>query len=141
MGDTCGGCLYHKFPYEAKPPILIDGSYKPINFKSKEDVWNIIDLLIKEVNDVNEKGKEFDVVQSINAQLPFFTCVNHIFDKDIQKDIQRYIYCTSVNVPPYKGEYNKQPARWVDTFWIIKKTFAKKEKMEISKVKNKGKNG
>ena len=141
MGDTCGGCLYHKFPYEATPPIIIDGKYKPITFTSKEDVWDIIDLLIREVNETNEKGKEFDVVQSINAQLPFFTCVNHLLETEIQKDIQRYIYCTSVNVAPYDGNYNEQPARWVDSFWGIKRAFAKKEKKEISKMKNKGKNG
>ena len=60
-----------------------------MTFTSKEDVWNVIDLLIEEVNEQNEKGKEFDVAKSIYSQLPFFCCINVVFDKEIQKDIQR----------------------------------------------------
>ena len=71
------------------------------------------------------------MAQSINAQLPFFTCKNIIFDKDIQKDIQRYVYCTDNNVPPYKGAYDDQPALWVDRYFLIKKAFAKRESKVI----------
>jgi hypothetical protein len=103
-------------------------------------VWEIIDLLIEEVHENNKKGKEFDVAQSINAQLPFFTCKNIIFDKDTQKDIQRYVYCTDNNVPPYKGAYDDQPALWVDKYFAIKEAFAKREKTMINKSKPKEKN-
>ena len=128
MGDSCGGCPYHKFPYKAQLPIFVNGERPLREFKSDKDVWDVIDLLIEEVHEGNKKGKEFDVAQSIYSQLPFFCCRNIIFDKDIQKDIQRYIYCKDNNVPPYKGDYNEQPALWVDRYFIIKSAFAKKEK-------------
>ena len=134
----CGGCPYHEFPYEAEPPVLINGKREIRTFKSKKDVWEIIDLLIEEVNENNKKGKEFDMAQSINAQLPFFTCRNVVHDKNIQRDIQRYIYCKDNNVPPYEGGYNKQPALWVDRYFIIKSAFAKMEKAQINKVKKDG---
>ena len=98
-------------------------------------MWKIIDLLIEEVHENNKKGKEFDVAQSINAQLPFFCCRNVIFDIEIQKDIKRYIYCTNNNVPPYQGDYDNQPALWVDRYFTIKKALAKKEKASIEKTK------
>ena len=106
-----------------------------MTFTSKEDVWNVIDLLIEEVNEQNKKGKEFDMAQSINAQLPFFTCRNILLENEIQKDIQRYIYCKDNNVPPYEGGYDKQPALWVDRYFIIKKALAKREQASIEKTK------
>ena len=135
MVDSCGGCPYHEFPYEATPPILIDGKREIITFTSEEDVWNVIDLLIEEVNEQNREGKEFDVAQSIYSQLPFFTCRNIVFDREIQRDIERYIYCTNNNVPPYEGSYNNQPALWVDRFFYIKSALAKKENQTINKQK------
>ena len=117
------------------PPLLIDGKRKVLTFKSIDDVWDIIDLLIEEVYENNKKGKEFDVAQSINAQLPFFSCRNFFIDNEIQKDIQRYIYCKDNNVPPYEGSYDNQPALWVETYFIIKSAFAKKEKSMIDKNK------
>ena len=115
--------------------MLVKGVKESRTFTCKEDVWNVIDLLIEEVHEYNEKGKEFDVVQSVYAQLPFFTCVNMVIDADIQKDIQRYLYCNETNVPPYKGSYDEQPALWVETYFIIKKALAKKEKAAIDKTK------
>ena len=62
-------------------------------FKNEDDVWNVIDRLIKETEVLNEeKGKSFDLARSINAQLPFFTCKNHLFDKNIQKDPNKEIH-------------------------------------------------
>ncbi len=135
MGQVCGGCPYHQFPYKAQPPILIDGKRDFITFTCKEDVWNVIDLLIEEVHENNKKGKEFDVSQSINAQLPFFTCRNHLSDIDIQKDINRYIYCSEFNIPPYKGSYGEQPSLWSQKAFVIKNAIAKKEKNLIEKTK------
>lgn len=135
MGQACGGCSYHQFPYKAQPPILIDGKRDFITFTCKEDVWNVIDLLIEEVHENNKKGKEFDVSQSINAQLPFFTCRNHLSDIDIQKDINRYIYCSEFNIPPYKGSYGEQPSLWSQKAFVIKNAIAKKEKNLIEKTK------
>ena len=116
-------------------PIIQDGNREVVTFTSKEDVWNVIDLLIKEINENNQKGREFDMAESINAQLPFFCCRNIIFEKEIQRDIQRYIYCKDNNVPPYAGAYGDQPALWVETYFLIKSAFAKKEKSVIDKSK------
>jgi len=135
LGQVCGGCPYHQFPYKAQPPILIDGKRDFVTFTCKEDVWNVIDLLIKEVHENNEKGKEFDISQSINAQLPFFTCRNHLLDMNIQKDINRYIYCSDFNTPPFKGSYGEQPSLWTQKAFVIKNAIAKKEKNLIEKTK------
>ena len=112
-----------------------------MTFSCKEDVWNIIDLLIKEVHETNEKGKEFDTAKSINAQLPFFTCRNIFIDKDIQKDIRRYVYCKDLGVSPYKGSFDEHPAVWIDKYFLIKQSFAKTEKRQIAESKRKNKNG
>ena len=135
MGETCGGCHYHKFPYKAQIPITTEVD-RTREFTCKEDVWDIVDLLIKEVNENNKKGKAFDVATSINAQLPFFACRNHIFDKEIQSDIERYIYCKELGISPYKGNYGEHPANWIDTFFIIKSSFARRESSQIDKIKN-----
>lgn len=117
------------------PPILIDGKREFKTFACKEDVWSIVDLLIEEVYENNRKGKEFDVSQSINAQLPFFSCRNHLLDRETQKDISRYIYCTNFNIPPFKGSYGEQPSLWTQKSFIIKQALAKKEKNLIDKTK------
>ena len=135
MGNSCGGCQYCDFPYEAQLPIIVNGKREIRKFTSKDDVWDIIDLLIDEVHEINKTGKNFDVAQSIVRQIPFFACSNIIFDKEIQKDIQRYIYCNENNVPPYEGGYDKQPALWVDRYFIIKNALAKKEKAIREKIK------
>ena len=89
----------------------------------------------------NTKGKEFDVSQSVNAQLPFFTCRNYLIDSDIQKDIQRYIYCKEMGVPPYSGSFGEQPYKWIQRFFSIKSAFAKSEASQVEKMKKKAKNG
>ena len=98
-----------------------------------------MDLLIQEIKDTNEqKGKEFDVVSSVNSQVPFFSCRNILFDRTIQKDIQRYLYCEKFGISPYKGDYGEQPCLWVDKANIIRNTFAKLEKTNIDKAKKNG---
>ena len=139
LGGSCGGCQYHSFPYNAQIPILVKGKKEVRTFTCKDDVWDAVDLLIEEVYEFNEKGKEFDVAQSINAQLPFFACRNILIDKTIQKDIQRYIYCNDCNVPPYDGSYGEQPALWVERYFLIKKALAKKENDMINKAKKESK--
>ena len=104
-----------------------------------EDVWDVVDLLIKEIYENNQKGKEFDVAQSINAQLPFFTCRNIMLDNSIQRDIQRYIYCNETSVPPYSGGFDNQPALWLERYFIIKNALAKRDNTLIEKSKKKDK--
>ena len=80
---------------------------------------------------MSEEGKEFDIPQSISAQIPFFACPNSVIDHNIQTDIRRYLYCIATNVSPYEGDYGKQPALWIDRFFIIKSALAKNEKRII----------
>ena len=136
LGKGCGGCPYCDFPYKAQIPISIDGKREIREFKSKKDVWNVIELLIKEVLDVNAEGNNFDIAKSISAQIPFFACPSSIYDRSIQKDIQRYIYCKELNVPPYEGCYGSQPFLWVERFFIIKSALAKYEKGIIDAAKH-----
>tara|TARA_Y100000356_G_scaffold66494_1_gene54626 strand:+ start:379 stop:846 length:468 start_codon:yes stop_codon:yes gene_type:complete len=139
LGEPCGGCQYESYPYKARLPIRVDGKYPTKEFTCDKDVWDVIELLIEEVNDVNqEKGKEFDVLSSINSQLPFFGCRNIFFDRIIQKDIQRYLYCEKFGTSPYEGDYGQQPCLWVDKANIIRNTFAKLEKTNIDKAKKNG---
>lgn len=104
-------------------------------FNGVDEVWDVIDLLIEEVLEVNESGNKFDVSKSVNAQIPFFTCPNHLIEKEIQRDIQRYVYCTETSTPAYSGDFGKQPAIWVDRYFAIKQAFAKREQSQIQKVK------
>ena len=101
MFEACQGCQYEEYPYEAQIPVLVNGSRPVWKFESDEDVWKVIDLIIEEINESNSKGNEFDIVQSIQAQLPFFTCSNAVHSKKDQKDIQRYLYCEKFNIPAY----------------------------------------
>jgi len=136
LGSPCEGCQYHSFPYSAEIPVLINGKREKRTFRCKEDVLAVVDLIVDETKQFNEReGKSFDITQSVIAQMPFFACNNVFFDNEIQKDIQRYIYCEKFGTPPYKGSYGEQPARWVARAFGIKAALAKKEKKEIDNVR------
>ena len=102
-------------------------------------MWEVIDALIEEVKETNLDGNSFDVLGSVIAQIPFFTCPNHFYNKAINRDIERYSYCTDNGVAPYKGTYGEQPASWVDKFFAIKHAFAKKETMMYKKISSQNK--
>jgi len=138
MFEACQGCQYEEYPYEAQIPVVVNGSRPVWKFESDEDVWKVIDLIIEEINESNSKGNEFDIVPSIQAQLPFFTCSNAVHSKKDQKDIQRYLYCEKFNIPAYKGSYGEQPCLWVDKAFVIRNAFAKLEKKQINKAKQDG---
>ena len=136
MSDSCGGCPYCEFPYEAQLPVKSENGYETRNFKTQDDVWAVIDLIAQETKSFNEvKGKEFDVVKSIVSQIPFFTCFNHIRDEKYLKLLNKYLYCTETGTPAHSGDYGDQPARWVQYFFIIKNAMAKK----MNNVKEKAK--
>lgn len=116
----------------AQLPIQIDGKYENKEFKSKEDVWEIVGLLIEETKYHNEQGKSFDIASSVKAQLPFFCCPNIIVSRELQKDIERYIYCEKFGLQPYPGSYGQQPNRWVQKSFIIRKTLAKFQKDQVN---------
>ena len=81
---------------------------------------------------MNDKsGKDFSVSGSVKSQLPFFACNNIIYDKDLQRDIQRYLYCDSFNTKAYPGSYGDQPARWVQKSFIIKNETSKPLKKAV----------
>ena len=136
MSDSCGGCPYCEFPYEAQLPVKSENGYETRNFKTQDDVWAVIDLIAQETKSFNEeKGKEFDVVKSIVSQIPFFTCFNHIRDEKYLKLLNKYLYCIETGTPAHSGDYGDQPARWVQYFFIIKNAMAKK----MNNVKEKAK--
>ena len=76
-------------------------------------------------------NKSFDISASVQSQLPFFSCQNFIFDKEIQRDIERYIYCENFKTPAYPGGYDDQPALWVQKSFIIKKAVNKMQNKAI----------
>ena len=138
LNDGCGGCSYESYPYKAQLPVMIDGKRETWEFKSNDDVFRVVDLIIEETKEFNkESGKSFDISESVVSLMPFFACRNRLFDKGIQKDVQRYLYCEKFNVPPYEGGYNKQPCLWVEKAFLIRKYLAKLESREIKKAKDK----
>ena len=139
MSGACSGCRFHNFPYKAEVPVSINGKRSFKEFKSDKDVWDVIDLIIEETKELNSKGNEFDIVSSVQAQLPFFACRNVIQNKEDQKDIKRYLYCEKFNVPAYPGSYGEQPNLWVEKAFIIRNAFAKLEKQQIKKAQQDGK--
>lgn len=72
-----------------------------------------------------------DIAKSVHRQLFHFTCRNIIYDKQLQNDIKKYIYCKDFGISAYKGSYGDQPAKWVDKTFILKSVFAKQEKDAI----------
>ena len=142
MSESCGGCNYCEFPYKATPPIKIDGSYKERLFNSKDDVLDIIHLLMDETRRLNmETNKDFDPVSNVLSQIPFFTCTNHIREPKYLKLLSKYIYCTDTGTPAQAGGFGEQSAKWVEYFFLIKSALAKKEKQMHDKIKREAKSG
>ena len=103
-------------------PVTVDGEYKTKTFNNNEDVWEVIDLIIEEIKETNKSNnKSFNISSSTKSQLPYFACNNIFFDKSIQQDIERYIYCEDFKIAPYEGGYDNQPAMWIQKAFIIKK--------------------
>tara|TARA_R110000824_G_scaffold356003_1_gene543216 strand:+ start:1090 stop:1569 length:480 start_codon:yes stop_codon:yes gene_type:complete len=139
LSNDCGGCQYESYPYKAQLPVVIDGKRPIKEFKSDDDFWEVVDLVIKDTEDFNlAKGKTFDICESVVAQIPFFGCTQKLLDRDIQSDIKRYVYCEKFNTSPYKGDYGEQPCLWVEKAFLIRKYFAKLESNQINKAKANG---
>ena len=136
LNEGCGGCQYETYPYKAQLPVKIDGKYTTREFKSDEDVWEVINLIIEETKEFNvENNKDFDIGDSVYSQLPFFGCRNILINNEIQQDIQRSIYCEKFSISPYDGDYGKQPYLWVEKAFLIRKYLAKLESKQIDKAK------
>ena len=85
-------------------------------------------MLIAETKGINEKmGKSFDIAGSVSQQLPFFSCMNIMLDRQSQKDVSQYLYCKEFGVVPFPGEYGRQPQRWINKVNIIKTAMNKRE--------------
>jgi|TARA_B100001094_G_C18142603_1_gene778763 hypothetical protein len=139
LNEGCGGCQYETYPYKAQLPVRVNGKYPTWEFKSDEDVLKVVDLIIEETIEFNlNNNKDFDISNSVYNQLPFFGCRNILYDRELQKDIQRYIYCEKFNISPYKGDYGKQPCLWVEKSFLIRKYMAKLESKQLDKVKKDG---
>ena len=139
LSDSCGGCAYESYPYKAKLPIMINEKYETWEFKSEKDVWKVVELIEDETEKLNiETGRNFDISESVYAQIGFFACKNILLNKDIQKDVQRYLYCEKFSIPPYKGDYGKQPYLWIEKAFLIRKYLAKLESKQINKAKKDG---
>jgi len=111
-----------------------NGKYTTKEFRSDEDVWAVIDLIIKETNAVNkEQGKSFDMANSVSAQIPFFACTNKVLNQQVQNDIARYVYCEKFKISAYDGSYGNQPYKWIQKASIISKTVNKKQDGDIKK--------
>ncbi len=125
MDNWCEGCEFHTYPYEAQVPI--SGEANRV-FTCDEDIWDVVKLLIAETKETNEKmGKSFDIPSSISQQLPFFSCMNIVLNKEYQKDISQYLYCKEFNTSPFEGSYGDQPHRWINRVNIIKVAMFKRE--------------
>ena len=119
------GCRFHDYPYEAEVPI---SGEKNRVFKCDEDVWDVVKLLIAETKETNKKmGKDFDIIGSVSFQLPFFSCMNIILNKEFQRDISKYLYCQKFNIPPCRGIYEDQSHRWTIKSNIIETAMSKRE--------------
>jgi hypothetical protein len=94
-------------------------------------------MLIVETQEHEEKGSKVDIPLSVSNQLPFFACNNIIMNKEARNDISKYIYCKDYGIPPYKGSYEEQPAKWVIKHYIIKNSLAKEEELAIKKSEKK----
>jgi len=125
--------MYHTYPYKAQIPVLIEGKYETRTFTSKDDVWGVIDLIIAETKEENEKGSSFNIASSVMAQLPFFACSNVIMDQKAQKDISRFMYVRNFNVPAYNGSYGEQPKKWVEKSFLLNNLL---ERQKAKAIKN-----
>ena len=135
IDDWCEGCQYSTFPYEAKLPLKNNNSIH--TFTSMDDVWYVIDLLKEELEEHNKtNSKKFDLHQAVKSHIPFFTCQNHFLDKDLQRDIQRYIYCKKMGVPPYEGSFGKHPKKWIDKCNVVEKMLNYIQSEQYKKSKN-----
>ena len=107
-----------------------------IEFLNKNDVWVYIDNLVEESKN---RGSQFNIVQDIYEQLPFFVCINNILNQKHQEDISKYLYCQETGVPPHKGDYGQQPKLWIEKYYIIKSSLEIYYKMQNTKQKEKSK--
>ena len=89
--------------------------------------------------EAQELQSEFssDPILDVFYQLPYFCCPNIILDKEIQEDIQRYVYCEDTKTQPYPGNYGDVPAKWMSIHFILKNAMALSQNEYRKKYKKK----
>ena len=92
----------------------------------------VIDLVVEETKEANEKGGTFNIAESIMAQLPFFACQNLFLTKESQKDISRFVYSKDFGISPYKGSYGEQPSKWVAKSFLLKTLLERQKSKAIN---------
>ena len=90
-------------------------------------------MLITETKEYNDEGKSFDIASSVSQQLPHFSCMNIVLNRQAQKDISQYLYCKEFGVVPFPGDYGQQPQRWINKVNIIKTAMGKREERAHNK--------
>ena len=101
----------------------------------------MIGELYEEAKDMSSDDSDNPIVGVLH-QLPYFCCPNIILDRQIQDDIQRYIYCEDTGTQPYPGDYGDVPAKWMTIHFILKGSISasqneyRKEYQRKMKIKN-----
>ena len=82
---------------------MIDGKRPVWEFTSDKDIWEVVDLIIQETKEFNEKqGKEFDIESSVQAQLPFFVVKIGYLIRKFRKIYKGICTVKSLEFPPMK---------------------------------------
>jgi len=120
--DVLEGNDRFQFPYTVNGIIKdSDGKYSKEIFNNEEDVWNYALKLKTESKELRKgKGNADDLAMDVYMQLPFFCWSVVLLDKNIQRDINRYVYAKELGIAPYPGSYGEQPAIWIEKQFLIK---------------------
>lgn len=107
-----------------------------ITYDSKDDVWEMIRDLYAESKEI-KSDDSYDPLVDVFNQLPYFCCPNIILDNEIQKDIQRYMYCSDTGTPPYPGNYGDVPSKWMNIHFVLRNAIAVSQNEERKKYQRK----
>ena len=135
QGCEGNNCRYHSFPYEIDS-ILSSDQRKKVVFNNLHDVWNYVKLLQIESDEHQKEGSNFNTLNNVSEQLPFFMCPNNVIDENSQKDISRYIYTKETGTQPYSGSYGDTPKKWIQKYFIIKQAMMMRENKLRAKAQN-----
>jgi len=110
-----------------------DGKREKINVKTKEDIWDYIYELWLEAKDYT-KGDRQKTLIAVFEQLPFFCYNGNLLDEDLQKDIEKYMYCKDTNTPVYNGCYGETPKIWIQKHYAIKNALSARDAIYKNKL-------
>ena len=109
---------------------------KKIVFNNLHDVWEYVKLLQRESDEHQKEGSNFNTLNNVFEQLPFFICNNNVIDEKSQKDISRYIYSNETGTQPYSGSYGDIPHIWIQKYYIIKQAMMVRDQKLREKAKD-----